>query len=45
MIYSDPIWVKSKDDFATAEREIRDFLAKNEKDTFFYKEKKRKVRW
>jgi len=48
MIYSDPIWVKSKEDFATAEREIRDFLAKNEKDTFFSqreKEKKRKVRW
>ena len=48
MIYSDPILVKSKEDFATAEREIRDFLAKNEKDTFFSqreKEKKRKVRW
>lgn len=44
MIYSDPIWVKSKDDFATAEKEIRDFLAKNEKDTFFHKEKKRNVR-
>jgi hypothetical protein len=42
MIYSDPIWVKSKDDFATAEREIRDFLAKNEKDTFFTKRKREK---
>ncbi|HOI01672.1 MAG TPA: lysophospholipid acyltransferase family protein [Candidatus Cloacimonas acidaminovorans] len=44
MIYSDPIWVKSKEDFATAEREIRDFLAKNEKDTFFHKEKKRIIK-
>ncbi|MDD3606905.1 MAG: lysophospholipid acyltransferase family protein [Candidatus Cloacimonas acidaminovorans] len=44
MIYSDPIWVKNKEDFATAEREIRDFLAKNEKDTFFHKEKKRIIK-
>ena len=41
IIYSDPIRVNSKEDFVTVETEIRDFLAKYEKDTFIPKEKKR----
>ena len=41
MIYSDPIPVQSKEDFISAEKEIRDFLAKHEWNTLFeqrYKE-------
>jgi lysophospholipid acyltransferase (LPLAT)-like uncharacterized protein len=41
IIYSDPIQVNSKENFVTVEKEIRDFLAKYEKDTFIHKEKKR----
>ena len=35
MIYSDPIPVQSKEDFISAEKEIRDFLAKHERNTLF----------
>jgi len=39
MIYSDPIPVQSKEDFISAEKEIRDFLAKHERNTLEQRDK------